>query len=283
MLKLGPWQLETVTGGRFWLDAGVMYGIIPKAVWQGVTPANSQNRIPVGIHCILARNGEQTVLIDTGHGDKLSPLDRSAHALEKTPVLLDSLAALGVEAEDVDMVVFSHLHWDHAGGATRLAEDRRCRATFPRATYFVNRLEWEDANSGVPELAGSYAAENFVPLSESGQLVLVDGEVELAPGLWTRPTGGHTRGHQALVFESGDEAALYLGDLCPVVGNLRRMWITAYDLYPMETRQRKPQMLGEVADRGWWMLWDHDPNVAVSRIARHASREFVVVDGRAQL
>jgi glyoxylase-like metal-dependent hydrolase (beta-lactamase superfamily II) len=283
MLKLGPWQLETVVGGRFWLDAGVMYGIIPKTVWQGVTPADAQNRIPVGIHCVLARNGEQTVLIDTGHGDKLSPLDRSAHAIERTPTLLESLSALGVEADDVDLVVFSHLHWDHAGGATRQGEDRRCQATFPRATYFVNRLEWDDATSGAPELAGSYAAENFSPLSESGQLVLVDGEVEIAPGLWTLPTGGHTRGHQALLFESGDEGALYLGDLCSVVAHLRRMWITAYDLYPLETRRRKPELLGKAADKGWWLLWDHDPNVAVSRIARHASREFVPVDARAEL
>ncbi len=168
MLRLGPWQLETVNGGRFWLDAGVMYGIIPKTVWQGVTPPDEQNRIPVGIHCVLARNGEQTVLIDTGHGDKLSPLDRSAHAIERTPTLLDSLSALGVEAGDVDLVVLSHLHWDHAGGATMLGENRRCQPTFPSATYFVSRLEWEDAISGAPELAGSYAAENFGPAQRIG-------------------------------------------------------------------------------------------------------------------
>ncbi|HEY1784344.1 MAG TPA: hypothetical protein VGG30_02305, partial [Pirellulales bacterium] len=117
----------------------------------------------------------------------------------------------------------------------------------------------------------------------SGQLVLVDGEVEIAPGLWTLPTGGHTRGHQALLFESGSEGALYLGDLCPVTAHLRRMWITAYDLYPVETRRRKPELLGQAADQGWWLLWDHDPNIAVSRVERHASREFVTLDARAQL
>ncbi|HTU26663.1 MAG TPA: MBL fold metallo-hydrolase [Pirellulales bacterium] len=283
MLRVGPWQLETVGGGRFWLDGGVIYGIIPRNVWQAATPPDEQNRVPLGIHCVLARSDEQTVLIDTGHGEKLAPLDRSAHAIESTPTLTESLAALGVRPDEVDAVVLSHLHWDHAGGATRLAEDRRLLPAFPRATYFINRLEWEDATSGAVELAGSYAAENFAPLGESGQLVLVDGEVEIAPGLWTRPTGGHTRGHQALLFESGGEGALYLGDLCPVVPHLRRMWSTAYDLFPMETRQRKPKLLGEAADKGWWLLWDHDPNIAVSRVERHGSREFVASEGRARL
>jgi glyoxylase-like metal-dependent hydrolase (beta-lactamase superfamily II) len=283
MLRLGPWQLDTVSGGQFWLDAGVMFGIIPKTVWQGVTPPDEQNRIPVGIHCVLARSDEQTVLIDTGYGDKLAPLDRSAHAIEPTPSMLESLAALGVTPADIDLVVLTHLHWDHAGGATSFTADRRLIPTFPRATYFVNRMEWEDATSGLPELAGSYPTENFLPLADSGQLVLVDGEVEIAPGLWTRPTGGHTRGHQALLFESGNEGALYLGDICPVVPNLRRMWVTAYDHYPLETRRRKPQMLGEAADRGWWVLWDHEPTVAVSRLARHPGRDFVITDARAKL
>ena len=211
MLRLGPWQLETVNGGRFWLDAGVMFGIIPKTVWQGVTPPDEQNRIPVGIHCVLARNGEQTVLIDTGHGDKLSPLDRSAHAIEKTPTLLDSLAALGVEAGDVDLVVLSHLHWDHAGGATRLGENRRCQPTFPRGHLLrqpprMGRRDQRGARAG----GQLCRPKTSSPLGESGQLVLVEGEVEIAPGLWTRPTGGHTRGHQALLFESGGEGALYL-------------------------------------------------------------------------
>jgi glyoxylase-like metal-dependent hydrolase (beta-lactamase superfamily II) len=283
MLRLGPWQLESVSGGRFWLDAGVLFGIIPKTVWQHITPADEKNRTALAIHCVLARSDQQTVLIDTGHGDKLSPLDRSARAVEPTPSLVDSLSALGVAPEDVDQVILTHLHWDHAGGATRFAEDQRLVPTFPRATYFVNRMEWEDATSGAPEHVGSYPTENFLPLAEAGQLVLVDGEVEIAPGLWTRPTGGHTRGHQALLFESGSEGALFLGDLCPIVAHVRRMWSDAYDLYPMETRRRKPELLGEAADRGWWVLWDHQPNIAVSRLSRHATREFVVSDPRASL
>lgn len=283
MLQLGQWRLDTVSGGKFRLDGGVMYGVVPRSLWQSLTPPDEQNRIPFGIHCVLARNGRQTVLIDTGHGDKLSRLDRSAHALEPGDPLLDELAALDVAPGDVDAVVLSHLHWDHAGGATTFDAARRPIPTFPNAAYFIQRDEWEDAMSGVPELAGSYAPENFAPLAATGQLILVDDDQEILPGLWTRVTGGHTRAHQALLFESDGAAAIYLGDLCPAVTHVRRLWATAYDLYPVEIRRRKPEFLGEAADQGWWVLWDHDPQIAASRLARHAKREFEVVEPRATL
>ncbi|HEX3727518.1 MAG TPA: MBL fold metallo-hydrolase [Pirellulales bacterium] len=283
MLQIGAWRLETVHGGRFWLDAGVMYGVVPKTVWEKVTPCDALNRIPFAIHCVLARNDHQTVLIDTGYGGKMSPLDRGAHAAEPGNPILESLAAIGVSPDEIDAVVFTHLHWDHAGGATRYDESRRPLPTFRNATHYVNRLEWEDATSGASELAGSYAAENFAPLEVAGQVVLVDGEVEIAPGLWTRVTGGHTRGHQALIFEAGSKVALYPGDLIPVVTHLRRLWCASYDLYPLETRRRKPELLAQAADGGWWVLWDHDPTTAVSHIERHKTREFVATDVRSQL
>src|SRR4051812_34969016 len=116
-MQLGQWQLDTVPAGRFWLDAGVMYGIVPKAIWQNVTPPDAQNRIPFQIHCVLARSARHTALIDTGFGGKLSPLDRAAHALETDDPLPGSLAELGVAPDEIDTVVLSHLHWDHAGGA----------------------------------------------------------------------------------------------------------------------------------------------------------------------
>ncbi len=283
MMQLGRWRLDSVNGGRFWLDAGVLFGIIPKTVWQTITPPDALNRIPLAVRCVLARNGQHTVLIDTGYGSRLSPLDRSSHSADAGDPLTESLAALEVHPQDIDVVVFSHLHWDHSGGAIRFDETRRCVPTFPNATHFVNRLEWEDATGGAPELGGSYAVDNFASLEQAGQLVLVDGEVEIVPGLWTRMTGGHTRGHQALVFESDGETACYPGDLCPVAAHMRRMWSSAYDLYPLEMRRRKPELLGEIADRGWWILWDHDPQLAVSRLERHKSREFIVAEGRGQL
>lgn len=282
-MKLGHWQLDTVSGGRFMLDAGVMYGVVPKQVWQTVTPPDELNRIPFEIHCVLARSKGHTVLIDTGYGSKLSPLDRNAHAVVAGTPLVDGLAEFGVTVGDISAVVFTHLHWDHSGGATTFDAARQDVPTFPNAIYYVNRLEWEDAASGAPELSGSYSPENFAAFEKSGQLVLVEDNVEIAPGLWTRVTGGHTRGHQALIFESEGETAMYIGDLCPATSHVRRMWCAAYDLYPVETRRRKPELLGEAADRGWWVLWDHDPAIAISRVERHPKREFVIVEGRERL
>jgi len=281
MMQLGKWQLDTVSGGEFLLDAGVMYGVVPKTVWQKVTPADDLNRIPFAIHCVLARDGQQTVLIDTGYGSKLSPLDRTPHGIEPGDPIVESLATLGVTPQQIDAVVFTHLHWDHAGGATRWQEARRAVPTFANAVHYINRWEWEDATDGAPEFSGSYSAENLAPLLATGQVTLVDGETEVLPGLWTRVTGGHTRGHQALIFESEGQIALYPGDLCPVTTHMRRMWCAAYDYYPLETRRRKPELLGAAADQGWWVLWDHDPHIAVSRIERHRTREFVVAEGRA--
>ena len=156
--------------------------------------------------------------------------------------------------------------------------------TFPRATYFVNRMEWEDATSGSPELAGSYPAENFAPLWRIGPI---------GAGRW------RSRNCPRLVDPADRRPHAWAPGLAVRVGqrrgsctsaisarsfpNLRRMWITAYDLYPLETRRRKPELLGEAADRGWWVLWDHEPTVAVSRLARHAGREFIVTDARAEL
>jgi len=174
------------------------------------------------------------------------------------------------------------LHFDHVGGATRLDPQRRLVPTFPRARYVIGRLEWEDATGGALELETAYP-DNLTPLTETGQAVLVEGDAEIVPGLRARLTGGHTRGHLSLVFESGGQTALYIGDLCPTTAHLRQMWCLAYDTYPLDTRRNKPQLLGEAAEGQWLVLWPHDPKVAAGRVVRHPKREFDVVELRKRL
>jgi glyoxylase-like metal-dependent hydrolase (beta-lactamase superfamily II) len=277
-MHLGNWQLDTAAGGRFRLDGGAMFGVVPKPLWERALPGDERNRVPLATNCVLARDGRHTVLIDTGFGAKATPREQEQMAMEPGDNLLTSLAQLGVEAAEVDTVVFSHLHFDHAGGATRYDESGELAPTFPNATYVANAREWEDAAGGAAELRGSYPPENLLPLEAAGRVRLIGDGEEIVPGLRAQHTGGHTRGHQVLLFESGGETAAYLGDICPTQAHLRQLWCMAYDTFLLDTRRRKPEILGRAADENWLVLWDHDPDMAAARLARHAKREFEVVE-----
>lgn len=282
-MHLGNWQLDTVDGGAFSIDGGVTYGVVPKTLWETVTQADEKNRLRLANNCVLARDGRHTVLIDTGYGGKYEPLDRRFYEFQAGEPLMESLATLGVAPEDVDTVVLSHLHFDHAGGAARLDFQRRLVPAFPRARYAIGRLEWEDATCGAPELVTVYPMDNLTPLAEAGQIDLIEGDAEIVPGLRARLTGGHTRGHLGLLFESNRQTAFYIGDVCPTVAHLRRMWCLAYDVYPLDTRRNKPQLLGEAAEGEWLVLWPHDPHAAAGRVVRHHKREFDVVESTKRL
>lgn len=283
MLTLGDWTLHSVSGGRFRVDGGTMFGVVPKAVWQKLQPPDDSNRIRNATNCVLARDERHTVLIDTGYGGKCGPREREYMALEPGEPLLAGLSAIDVGPDDIDLVVLSHLHFDHAGGATIAAADGTLRPAFPRARYVVQRVEWEDAIGGASELRNAYPTPWLLPLAEHKRLDLIDGDVEMLPGVRTIVTGGHTRGHQAILIESRGETAVYVGDLCPMTTHVRTLWGMSYDMYPLEVRRRKPELLGRAADNGWWVLWDHDPDVAISKIERDTEREFRITDARPTL
>lgn len=282
-MNLGNWQLDTVSGGMFRLDGGVMFGVVPKHIWKHVAPADAQNRILCANHCVLARDGRHTVLVDTGYGGKYSLLDRKFYDMEAGEPLAESLARLGLAPEHVTCVVFSHLHFDHVGGATRHDAQGKLRLTFPNAQHVVSRIEWTAAVSGLPELATAYPSQEVLSLRELTRLRLAEDGEEIVPGLTARQTGGHTEGHTSFMFRSNGQTACYAGDICPSTYHLRRMWHLSYDVLPLDTRRNKPQLLNEAADGQWWMLWNHDPTAVVSRVVRDAKREFVAVDARQTL
>ena len=279
-MQIGNWQIDPVNGGYFRLDGGVMFGVVPKSLWKEVAPVDDNNRILIGNHCFLARDGRQTVLIDTGYGGKYSPLDRKFYEMQAGDPLLDSLATLGVQPSEIDSVIFSHLHFDHVGGATCFDERRQRQLVFPNATHYVGTTEWSDAISESVEVKTAYTADEIAPLKSARLELLPDdsGKANVLPGIRVVRSGGHTRGHLSIYFESMNQSAVFLGDICPSTAHLRRMWHTAYDTFPLETRRRKPELLTEAAQRGTWVLWNHDPNTAVSRIEVDPKREFRVVD-----
>jgi glyoxylase-like metal-dependent hydrolase (beta-lactamase superfamily II) len=279
-MRLGQLELTILSGGHYRIDAGTMFGVVPKVLWERVSPPAEDNTIPQATNCVLVESGGggRRVLIDTGYGSKLSEKQRKIFQAEAGDPLLASLAARGLTPEDIDVVILSHLHFDHAGGATRVAADGRLVPTFPNAEYVAQRLEWVNATAEFPELVAAYPLENLLPLREAGQLRLIDGDVEIVPGIRALVTGGHTLGHMALVIESAGETAVFLGDLCPSWGHLPTLWCMSYDVDLLQVRRMKPKLLGEIADRGWLALCDHDPDHAAARLRRDERRDFAVAE-----
>jgi glyoxylase-like metal-dependent hydrolase (beta-lactamase superfamily II) len=277
-LEVGDWQIDILNGGHFLMDGGVLFGVVPKRLWQMSRNPDELNRLPVGCNCILARDGAHTVLIDAGYGGKTPALDRKFYGCELGDPIEASLQAVGVAPEQIDTVVMSHLHWDHAGGLTRRDARGGLTVSFPNARHVIGRWEWEDAHDNGAEFGGAYSADNIAPLCDRVRVDLIDHNEVVLPGLTAWVTGGHTRGHLALVLQSRGETLLAIGDLCPSTHHLRRLWALAYDLYPLQTRREKPRLLGLAADGNWIVVWTHDPRVLASRLARDPNREFVVTE-----
>lgn len=277
-MQWGRFQLSTISGGRFLSDGGTIFGVVPKPLWSRVIDADAKNRIPQATNCVLIDTGEQKILIDTGYGPKLPEKQRQLIGAEAGHPLLESLSAKGLSVEDIDVVILSHLHFDHAGGATMPNETGEIEPTFPNAKYITQRREWVIATANYPELEGAYPQENLLPLGEAGQLELRDGTAEIVPGVTMVVTGGHTEGHAAVMIESEGQTAVYLGDLCPSTRHLPSRWCMAYDVDLLETRRQKPEWLGRIADNQWLALFDHDPDHAAAYLERDAKRDFRVRD-----
>jgi glyoxylase-like metal-dependent hydrolase (beta-lactamase superfamily II) len=260
-----------------------MFGVVPKALWNRVFPADENNNIAQATNCVLVQTGSKNILIDTGYGSKLPERQRKTLAAEEGDPLLASLSALKLSAEDIDVVVLSHLHFDHAGGATRINESGELVPSFANAEYVAVRREWVNATANFPELAGAYPQDNLLPLATAGQLRLLDGNAEIMPGLRFFITGGHTEGHAVVVMESQGQTAVYLADLCPSTRHFPSRWGMAYDVNMLETRRQRPEWLGQIADRHWLALFDHDPDHAAAYLERDDQRDFRIREAFAEL
>jgi glyoxylase-like metal-dependent hydrolase (beta-lactamase superfamily II) len=275
-ISIGDFQVEVISGGTFRMDGGAMFGVVPKVIWEKKIPPDARNRIPMETNCLLIRTGEATILIDTGYGTKGSPRERENFVLEAGDPLIEHLAAAGVTPGQVDTVILTHLHFDHVGGCTHLSESGELRPTFPHARHVVQRNEWEDATGRAPELRGAYFERDFVPLRNAGLIDVVEGDVQIAPGITVHLAPGHTHGHQVVLLESHGQRALYPCDLCPTASHLRTFWTMSYDQSLLEVRRVKPRWIGRAADEGWLLFFAHDMETRAARIRRDPEEEFVV-------
>ncbi len=249
--RVGKLRVFHFTTAWFKLDGGAMFGVVPKVLWSRGIESDGKNRIPMATNLLLVETDEGLLLVDTGIGDKWDEKKREIYSIE----LKNPWKEMGISPQDVKHVVLTHLHFDHAGGATYLFEGK-LKPYFGSAKYYVQRAEWEDANNPNERTKASYRREDFEPLSD--WIVLLEGEVEIVKGVKVIPTGGHTRGHQIVLVESGGEKACYLGDLVPMVNHLPLPYIMAYDNYPLDTLAQKKRVY-EIAHReGWLLLFEHD-------------------------
>lgn len=277
-MQLGDFTLQIVSGGTFRIDGGTMFGVVPRVLWAAVFEPDQENTIAQATNCLLVRSPSHTVLIDTGYGTGLSETQRRRLQAEPGNVLLESLAECEVSPEDIDTVILSHLHFDHVGGALRKDEDGQVGPTFPNAAYVVQQGEWKRATAGLHELRAAYSADWVAPLAEAGQLELVEGDVELRPGIHAIVTGGHTRDHQALLVDSDGEQVFYPVDICPTSRHLSSLWCLAYDENLLQTRRCKSELLGRAVDEDWLVVFDHDPDTVAARLVREPRKEFTVAE-----
>lgn len=255
--SLGDFDLTVLSDGLYASDGGAFFGVVPKVLWQKKVKADDSNRIYAGLNSVLVRTGTQNILIETGIGNKLSDKMRSFyHPQEK---LLENLHAAGLSPEDIDIVINSHLHFDHCGWNT-MYRDGRAVATFPKAKYYVQEGEWRHACLQLERDRVSYVSDNYDPLFASGQMQLLNGAVEIIPGISVAVYPGHTRNLQAIFIRSGGQTACYISDLIPTTWHLDATWVMAYDLFPLETIENRKRYYNQALSQNWLTIFTHDPD-----------------------
>ncbi len=273
-MKLGRFELLPVSDGSFYLDGGAMYGVVPKVLWQKITPPDELNRIEIAVNCLLIKTGKESILVDTGLGSKLDSKFCELYNVGKNKNLKGELEKYGVNFDDIDFVINTHLHFDHCGWNTMI-KDGNLTLTFPRAKYVVQKQEWYDATHPNERTKASYFKENYLLLEKSDQLLLVDGDYEVFKGVKVINTIGHTRGHQSVVIESEGEKAIYFGDLVTTSAHIKIPYITSFDNFPMELIEAKKKILKQVVDEHWLMIFEHDPKLVFAYLEEENGKQVL--------
>jgi glyoxylase-like metal-dependent hydrolase (beta-lactamase superfamily II) len=258
-MRLGEFEIYLMVAGGWRPDAGTFFGVVPKAVWQRRRPADENNLIRTACVGAVVKHRGRVIVCETGIGTKLSEKQARQFGVWEPDALLLSLRRLGVRPEEVDLVMTTHLHWDHAGGLTRRGADGQLEPTFPRAKHVVQRAEWDFAMDPDPRSRAGYMEDDLLPIAESGLVEFVDGEAEILPGLWARQTGGHTPGHQLVVFRASEDlACVVTGDLVGLQQHLRVPWVPAADLDVLRTIEEKTRLLEEASRHRWLLVLGHE-------------------------
>jgi glyoxylase-like metal-dependent hydrolase (beta-lactamase superfamily II) len=257
-MRLGDFELHLLVAARMKFDGGLVFGVVPKVVWERYKPADGRNLVEMACVGLIVRTGGKVILCETGIGTKLDEKRARQVELREPEGALLALKRLGIRPEEVDVVLSTHLHWDHAGGFTRRSERDRVEVTFPKAKHFIQRSEWDFALDCDPRSRAAYLAEDFVPVADAGLVEFMEGDAEVLPGVELRLTGGHTPGNQVVLFRSGDLAVAMTGDLVGTRPQLRRAWNSGGDLDVVRALAEKERLLEEAAARRWLLVLGHE-------------------------
>ena len=260
-VTFGQFELYSLEAGRFRLDGGAMFGVVPKTLWSKQLQADEKNRIPMGMRCLLIKSNEtgKTYLIDNGSGDKFNDKMASIYALDyEHSDLISSLEKCGFKPDDITDLIFTHLHFDHCGGTTTYDENGELQEVFPNATYHVNKRHWETATDPNAREKASFFSENLEPIKNSGRLNLVGDHSEFERGLTSLPVDGHTQGQQLPVLKHNSSTIVYAGDLIPTFAHIPLPWVMGYDMIAVQTLREKEEFLNNAVDENWYLFLEHD-------------------------
>jgi len=277
-LTLGDFELSIFSDGTYPLDGGAFFGVVPKIMWSKKVAADERNYCTAGLNSLLIRTGRETVLVETGMGNKLS--ERMRKFYSQPAQLLGNLAGGGVAPEDIDVVINSHLHFDHCGWNTVRDKNGNIVPTFPRAKYYAPRGEWQYARHPSERDSISFISENYDPLVESGQMTLLDGGEEIVPGISVQMFPGHTAHMMGIIVQSpssarNSTAACYISDLIPTTAHIDLTWGMSFDLYPLQTIESKKVYYARAIPEKWITVFTHDPKIPWARVEQDDSGKMI--------
>ena len=274
-MKLGKFDIYPLTDGFFSLDGGAMFGVVPRVIWEKLHPPDSNNRIRLALGTLLVKAHGQNILVDTGIGNKGDAKFCERFAVDRTPSIEQSLATHHLTPNDIQIVINTHLHLDHAGGNTRRDPQHRILPTFPNAKYYIQRREWESAIRPNERTQGSYRQEDFIILQEMGVIEFLEGDAKILEGIGVIETPGHTEHHQSALIESESKNALFLGDLIPTAAHIPYPYNMGYDLFPLTTLATKKKILARAYEEHWLLVFQHDPKVRMGYLKEVKGRFMV--------
>ena len=272
-LTLGDFELSVFSDGTYPLDGGAFFGVVPKIMWSRKMASDDKNCITSGLNSLLVRTGKETVLIETGIGNKLP--DRMVKFYGQPAKLLENLGAAGIAPDDIDIVINSHLHFDHCGWNTRRDKNGKIVPTFPRAKYYAPEGEWQYARKPSERDSISFLPDNYDPLVASGQMILTKDGDEIVPGISVRTFRGHTAHMQGIIIRGSQNpdssqvpTACYISDLMPTSAHIDLTWGMGFDLYPLDTIESKKQYYARALPEKWLTVFTHDPKTPWAYIER---------------